>query len=572
MRRLSGLLIAALAFSSLASEEAANAQDMTVDEALRADRDAVRTLQVQLNELKFDAGAPDGIFGPSSTRALLAFAERFPSDIPAGLTTEMLNRVGRVHASWFASPFADGGASLVSPPGFFDARGVHRSDARAESPGCEDCNVTTFMLAAGDMDGDGRDELVFGHHASDASFDVVDRDTRLSIISFSGAAGATVFPGMEEDDLPLRVHEREAVIADFNADGLGDLFVAAAGFDARPFPGEQNVLILSGSEGHRDVSGSHLPQMDDMAHGVAHGDIDADGDIDLLVITNEGAGRHLPYVLRNDGRGRFTHEEFDEILDDPGLIDLYGRGPHRAEYSTARLADLDGDDAPDLLLLARGEQFRGGVRPSGTTRSLVLFNDGSGQFSVERMIELPTDRWGDFTFTNDADVVDLDNDGAPDLVLTQSTRPGGRDWRGQFLQILMQEAPGVFVDRTAERLWPQGYELALDRIAFADKTTMIDIDSDGDLDIVTRSLSPAMVSRSLKDAIVQVGLNDGTGHFAPADPRWLAGYRDYFVRAPIAGNFGAEGAPAIASYDLFGSYGGGRDQTWGINVFTHRLR
>ena len=47
----------------LACAPVAWSQDIPVDEAFRADRDAVRQLQTQLNSLGFDAGAPDGAFG-----------------------------------------------------------------------------------------------------------------------------------------------------------------------------------------------------------------------------------------------------------------------------------------------------------------------------------------------------------------------------------------------------------------------------------------------------------------------------------------------------------------------------
>jgi len=547
------------------------AQEFAIDEALRADRDAIRSVQGQLNDLGFDAGRPDGAFGPGSTRAMTGFAARFAPDLATGLTEDMVARLELVHTGRFGSPFDDNGAALVTLSGFLEARDVYRSDVRDETPACADCNVTSFLLAAGDMNGDGRDEIVISHHASDANFRVIDRPTRLTIAS-PAQTRFEPFAGIAIDDLPLRVHGREGVIADFNGDGLGDLFVAAHGYDVRPFPGEQNVLILSGPDGHTDVSASHLPQIDDMAHGVAAGDIDGDGDIDLVVITNEGSARILPHVLRNDGAGRFTYEEFGAILDDTSLIDLYSNGPHRAEYSTARLADVNGDGALDLLLLARGEQPRGGRRLTGTTMSVLLWNDGSGQFSVDRMVELPTDRWGDATFTNDAEVIDLDGDGRMDLILTQSTRTAAEGWRGHYIQVLMQEADGVFTDRTAERIWPQGYALPLGETAFADKSTLIDIDGDGDLDLVTRSLGPALVSRDLSGAIVQVGINDGTGVFAPADPRWLSGYRDYYLRSPIAAQIGPEGESGLVSYRLYGSYNGSRDQTWGVELSTHRLR
>ena len=155
-------------------------------------------------------------------------------------------------------------------------------------------------------------------------------------------------------------------------------------------------------------------------------------------------------------------------------------------------------------------------------------------------------------------------------MLTQSTRDGM--WQGHFLQVLMQIEPGVFVDQTASRMWNQGYKTPQNNIAFADETEVMDLDGDGDFDLVTRSLSPAMRSQNLDDAIAQIAINVGNGVFRPLDPRWVSGGRDYNFRGPIAGNFGPLGEPAVISHDLHGRYNQQPHQTWGANFYLHTLR
>ena len=541
------------------------AQDFVVDNAVKSDRNAVRNLQSRLNDLGFNAGGVDGAFGRRTQSALEAFAERFPSSVETGLTPDMADRVAAVHHGRFGNPYE---SDLILPKAWPHGTLAIKTDVREANPDCGFCNVTSLIQQVGDLDGDEQDEIVLSDHASDGNFDVINRPTRLTIVSPSSTDYPRLFPGIAPDDLPSRVHERESVIADFNGDGLGDLFVSAHGFDRPPFPGEQNVLLLSSPDGHRDVSASHLPQLDDMSHGVTEGDIDADGDIDLLIITNEGRQDIIPYLLINDGEGRFERTDISTVID-PALVDFRRSGRrHRAEYSTARLIDLNDDQFVDLLLLARGEEPQRATRYRGTRQSLLIYNDGSGRFPNEKIVELPTDRWGYATFTNDADAADLDGDGKLDLVLTQSTRkPRFGDWYGQYVQVLMNE-DGSFIDRTAERMWPQGYP-DMDRLSFADNTRLGDFDQDGDVDLVTQNLSPTWHD-DVDDGAIMIGQNNGDGVFEPVDPRWLkrGGYTN---RNLVLGRFGLDGALGFASYGLNGQYDTPPDRTFGVKLDVYTL-
>lgn len=545
------------------------AQDFIIDDALKEDRALVRELQGQLNDLGFNAGATDGAFGGKTQSALTAFADRFPLDGVLGLTPQVAARVASVHTGRFGNPFEL--ATLVKPTGWTLSREAGQTDVREDNAACGACNVTPWILAVGDLSGDGRDEVVLAGHLNDANFNVIDVPSVINIFELDEKSNLIPFSGWAPGETaPARVHEREALIEDFNGDGIGDLFIAATGYDARPFPGEQNVLLLSSPEGHRDVSMDNLPSQNDMSHGADAGDIDGDGDIDILVMTNEGSEKILPYVLRNDGTGSFTKEPFSVILD-PAYIDFNNRGrAHRAEYSTIRLMDADGDGLLDLFLLARGESPREASRFSGTTGSLLFYNQGDGTFSGENMAELPTDRWGYGTFTNDADMLDIDGDGDRDLILTQSTRaPNNGTWYNQYLQVLMNE-DGDWVDRTDTVLWPQGYPNAEDW-NFAIGTSLADVDGDGDTDLVTRSLDPIWKDSPL-EGVVMVGLNTGEGRFEPAALDWLTGRLDYTDRSMIAGDLDGNGKGDIVAFGLNGQYGNGPDQTWGTKLRVHLRR
>lgn len=560
------LHVLALVASICSTTTALNANSSLFGDDLKNNHTVVLQLQTQLNELGFDAGPTDGAWGRRTAGALDAFYERFPPATPFSQASQLIDRLQLVHDSWFASPFGPN-SDLITPPSSLISNQVFRSDIRDQELSCNDCSVVTFAFGSGDFDGDGVDELVVGQHLVDQNRVAVNEATRTLIIKFdaNGENRELVLAG----DTPhvSRVHEREAVIADFNSDGVDDLFVAATGVDGPVFYGEQNVLILSSPDGPIDVSFANLPIINDNAHGADAGDIDGDGDIDIVVSTHGSTEKYDSYVLWNDGTGNFRRQILLDLVDDPSLLQLYVNGRSANQYSTMKLADLNGDQFPELLLLSCC-QYPASMAQN--YNSYALINDQTGAFLAEDKIVFITDRWRNYTFANDADVHDLDGNGLVDVILTQSTQSDF--WNGHYLQILMQEEPDLFVDRTAERLWDQGYEIPIELLAFADQSTLIDLDGDGDSDLLTTSLAPAMRSSQLSQAIVQIGINDGAGKFSPLDPRWVSHEGGFSFIGPVVGRFGPNGELMIASHRIYGSYSAERNVTYGVNFYLHRLR
>ena len=106
------------------------------------------------------------------------------------------------------------------------------------------------------------------------------------------------------------VHPREVVQADFNEDGQPDLFIADHGYDASPFPGAQNRLLLSQAGGGYTDGSARLPQVADFSHSTTAADINGDGHLDLFVGNMSGGGSPTEaYVLFGDGKGGFTRAE-----------------------------------------------------------------------------------------------------------------------------------------------------------------------------------------------------------------------------------------------------------------------
>lgn len=181
-----------------------------------------------------------------------------------------------------------------------------------------------------------------------------------------------------------------------------------------------------------EVTATHLPDVVGRCMDAAHGDVDADGDLDIAL-----AMEFEPNILLiNDGAGMFSRT----VLAFPN---------RRHDSEEVDLADFDGDDDPDLLFVSEDDE----------TNELYL-NDGTGAF---------TDASGRITVgdvSNSHAVLDLDNDGDLDI-LTGNIGVN---------RVLINDGTAHFTDETDSR-WPND--------ARTQDIELADVDGDGDLDVVT---------------------------------------------------------------------------------------
>ncbi len=172
------------------------------------------------------------------------------------------------------------------------------------------------------------------------------------------------------------------------------------------------------------------------AHHIEFGDLDGDGDLDLVVGGQVQGGGDEPVIqlYRNDGSGRFR-----EIVGAPAP------GPGVADVATFALGDVDGDAAADIV----------------TANRQVLHNDGLGGLSVVAGA-LP----GAIAPDRRVQLVDLDDDGDLDVLAATDERNTAIFWNdgsGRFA-----EDPATFPHV------PLG----------AEDHVIEDVDGDGDLDVL----------------------------------------------------------------------------------------
>lgn len=226
-------------------------------------------------------------------------------------------------------------------------------------------------------------------------------------------------------------------------------------------------------------------------------DLDRDLDLDLVAVE----GLSAVVVLLNDGQGSFTLHE-DRVT--PGV-------PHQRFVDMA-LADLDGDGAPELLLLDTDAAGSYG-------QLLALPNNGGGHFAaavVAGALAAPASA-GPAALA----VGDFDADGDRDVLVSMI---GDQPLR------FLQDAGGAFVlvpqpPPHVDTLWFPVVPSALEAA---------DLDADGDADIAVTA-----GRAGLGDApALQLFLNDGSGTLFTVGQRGTT----------LAGNF--DGIDALAAGDI----------------------
>ena len=228
----------------------------------------------------------------------------------------------------------------------------------------------------GDVDGDGDLDMVVIVGSSGATAGV-------SIFTNNGSGSftstGTVLVGQPVNDIALG-----------DIDGDGDLDIATANFAIQP---AVNFLLNSGS-GTFTTSANTLV-MGNGLNDVALGDVDNDGDLDLLAVANN-PGQF--YVRLNDGSGSFSGSAFVNGADFAGNL---------------ALGDIDGDGDLDAVL-----------SKTTLTASLSIYrNNGSGGFTHT---SLPDNRPTLFEIGNavtirtaptDVALGDVNGDGTLDIVV-----------------------------------------------------------------------------------------------------------------------------------------------------------
>lgn len=209
----------------------------------------------------------------------------------------------------------------------------------------------------------------------------------LIIIAVLGALAVSVPAQLRFAELPRKVlppstsHGAVSLTLG-DVDGDGDLDLVTG-----QFTGQNRLYRNDGTGTFTNVTASQMPAGADFTRSVAFGDVDGDGDLDLVVGNTTNGGGHLNWLYLNDGSGTFTNVTASQM---PGTGD---------RTRSVALGDVDGD-----LDFVAG---------NATQQNRLLLNDGTGTFSDATASQMPQ--------VNDSTASmalgDVDGDGDLDLLV-----------------------------------------------------------------------------------------------------------------------------------------------------------
>lgn len=278
---------------------------------------------------------------------------------------------------------------------------------------------------------------------------------------------------VEFDREPLIPHmvstEGPAIaVADIDKNGLDDVFIGAP-------RNSKSILYLQIGPGKFTKTPQPSIEADSSYEDTdaSFTDVNNDGNLDLIVASggNEYYGNDMhnsPRVYLNDGKNNFSKLE-------GAFSNLYLTASSVAPY------DFNGDGFVDLFIGARVVPWEYGQAPT----SYLLQNDGHGKFTdVTKKYGEDISKAG---FVTQAQWIDMDKDGDKDLLLAL-------EW----------SAPTVFVNEKGKFTRRQ----LVQQHGWWNFLTPVDIDNDGDLDLIAGNLGLNSRLKADKEKPVTLYYND----------------------------------------------------------------
>lgn len=436
--------------------------------------------QLMLNRMGYNAGAVDGAYGGKTRAALEAFYTDNGGSFDGKLDA---NEVADLQAA-----MAERGIEVYRPLSSYEIERTFSVDPDKRDLMVTDTRHSRMVgqgvfwygpqTAIGDWNNDGYDDIITvgvanvkggngqdyfpgGKCADYTKWQRVKDTTECKMDAWRikpriawGAPGERLGYTMASDEMFIHdpavgkpqgfEHAMDVLPADFNGDGIADFFVPDTGHNGN-FDQYASLYLSNPDYTWTHSTFTHVKGVkNEFEHGANVGDIDSDGDIDI-VTTRKGKGLAC---WMNNGDGTFVYK--DRCYN--GGVIAY----------TVSLADVDGDGDLDAFIGSNSYMGKGGVgKYNGGKAHKILLNNGRGQFK---------DHWdfpqiGCWVTSFKSETFDWDGDGDYDFVaqMTQDAyafsalnlieNKGNGEWEQHLLVI------NDLDDVDPKNFWRQSYKI-----------------------------------------------------------------------------------------------------------------
>lgn len=262
-------------------------------------------------------------------------------------------------------------------------------------------------------------------------------------------------------------------VRDISGDNIPDIIIGTT------YQTQSQLYLGLGSGKFKNVTPTHLPQIEASIGDIELGDVDLDGDLDMI-LADWGKGNNMnnsggiTKLWLNNGKGIFTDVTETQMPKIP------------IQFSwDLEFIDFDNDFDLDIAI---------SCKRCATSRLFV--NNGSGIFEDKRLLPAYTNNY-------DFEVMDINNDGFLDMITINDGDIVNAESSSRKEHIFLNVEGKRFIDAT-DKLWVSTENIGKDD----NNISFLDFDSDGDADFLISSLTG-------EDRLL---INDGQGSFTLRQP------------------------------------------------------